>query len=135
MWNENTKVILKKAFPFVAAGFAVGMAVGTEASRSYYQSGSSEKPANFYSEGLQAMRAAKYEMAAELFQKSLDRNSDDPVSRFGLGWAQQMKGSLDQALGSYQQSVLSGSDALHRSYFNMGVILHQKKKFAEAAMA
>ena len=90
---------------------------------------------DFYAKGLTAMRQQKYDEAVKLFSRALRQAPADPASRFGLGWAYHSKGWADEALKQYDMAAKSAAEPLYLSYFNSGVLLHQKRKLDEAATA
>lgn len=90
---------------------------------------------DFYARGLAEMNQARYDAAISSFNKALRQNPADPAARFGLGWAYHRKGLLDEALKQYAIAGQSASSTAGFLYFNMGVILQQQGKLADAVSA
>jgi tetratricopeptide (TPR) repeat protein len=88
-----------------------------------------------YAKGLEWIRAGKAEKAIPEFSALLEKNPADSASRFGLGWAYQATGKPDAAVQQYNLAVASAVETLGYSYFNLGVVYQQQKKWADATVA
>jgi tetratricopeptide (TPR) repeat protein len=82
-------------------------------------------------EGLKALDAAKYDVAAQCFTKAIEADPKDYGSYFNLALANTMLGKTAEAVSGYQK-VLELHPGLYEAELNLGIVLLDQKRAAEA---
>lgn len=85
-----------------------------------------------HAEGIKALDAQNYPLAAEHFQKALAEDSKDWNARFHLALAQSLMGKEAEAIAGYKQ-VLAEQQGLYQAQLNVGILLLRQKQGTEAA--
>ena len=87
---------------------------------------------DYQAEGLKALDAQKYDVAAELLQKAVAADPQDYAARFNLGLAYSFLGRHSDAIPQYK-AVLELRPGLYEAELNLGISLLRTKDAAAAA--
>jgi Tfp pilus assembly protein PilF len=82
-------------------------------------------------EGLQALDAKNYALAAQEFTKAVAADPKDYYAHFNLALANSMLGRSDDAIAGYRK-VLELQPGTHEAELNLGILLLNQKRPAEA---
>jgi tetratricopeptide (TPR) repeat protein len=82
-------------------------------------------------EGLKALDAAKYDLAAEEFTKAIAADPKDYGSYFNLAFANTMLHKPEEAISGYKKTLELKPD-LYEAEINLGIVLLDQKRAAEA---
>jgi tetratricopeptide (TPR) repeat protein len=82
-------------------------------------------------EGLKALEARQYEVAAQCFTKAVAADPKDFTAHFNLALAYSMLGKDAEAIAGYKK-VLELKPGLPEAELNLGIVLLQEKRAAEA---
>lgn len=86
---------------------------------------------DFSAEGLKAMDAQKYELAAQFFAKAVQAHPDDYAAHFNLALANTLTGKDEEAVAGYRR-VLELKPGLYEAQLNLGMVLLRRKQAREA---
>lgn len=89
------------------------------------------RPEDPGAEGLKALDARQYDVAAQCFTKAVEADPKDYSAHFNLALANSMLGKNDAAIAGYKK-VLELKPALHEAELNLGIVLLGGKRAAEA---
>jgi Tfp pilus assembly protein PilF len=82
-------------------------------------------------EGLKALDARKYDLAAQEFTKAVAADPKDYTSHFNLALANSLLGKPAEAIAGYKK-VLELQPGLYEAQLNLGIVLVGQKRAAEA---
>jgi tetratricopeptide (TPR) repeat protein len=86
---------------------------------------------DYSAEGLKALDAQKYDLAAQYFTKAVEADPKDYAAHFNLALAESMLGRRDEAIASYKK-VLELKPGLYQAELNLGMVLLGGKQSREA---
>jgi tetratricopeptide (TPR) repeat protein len=86
---------------------------------------------DFSAEGLKALEAQKYELAAQYFSKAVQADSSDYAAHFHLALANSLTGKDEEAIAGYRK-VLELKPGLYEAELNLGMVLLRRKRAPEA---
>ena len=91
----------------------------------------SDEAAQHNREGAKLVEQGKIEEALKAFQKSVELNSNDAVSRLNLAYTYDRQGMAEKAISEYQRAIeLSPSNLM--AYNNLGVLYDKMGLYDEA---
>jgi tetratricopeptide (TPR) repeat protein len=86
---------------------------------------------DYSAEGLKALDAQKYDLAAQYFTKAIEADPKDYAAYFNLALAETMLGKKDQAIAGYKK-VLELKPGLYQAQLNLGMVLLGEKQPQQA---
>ena len=86
---------------------------------------------DFSAQGLKALEAQKYELAAEYFAKAVQADASDYAAHFHLALANSLIGKDQEAIAGYRK-VLELKPGLYEAQLNLGMVLLRLRRAAEA---
>jgi len=86
---------------------------------------------DYSAEGLKALDAQKYDLAAQYFAKAIEADPKDYAAYFNLALAETMLGKKDQAIADYKK-VLDLKPGLYQAQLNLGMVLLGAKQAQQA---
>jgi len=86
---------------------------------------------DYSAEGLKALDAQKYDLAAQYFAKAIEADPNDYAAYFNLALAETMLGKKDQAIADYKK-VLDLKPGLYQAQLNLGMVLLGAKQAQQA---
>lgn len=86
---------------------------------------------DFSAEGMKALDAQKYDLAAQYFTKALEADPKDYAAQFNLALAYSLTGKDAEAIQGYRK-VLELKPALYQAELNLGMVLLRQKQAREA---
>jgi tetratricopeptide (TPR) repeat protein len=82
-------------------------------------------------EGMKALDAQKYDLAAQSFARAAERDPKDYTAHFNLAFANSMLGKDAEAIAGYRK-VLELKPGLYQADLNLGILLLRGKRASEA---
>ena len=102
-----------------------------------FQGATAQTDRKLIRQGNRQFRNQHYEEAEATYRKASAANAQNPEAQYNLGCALMAQQKDSMAMKCFQNSAQLHTDKQRKAqaYHNMGVILHQKKQFGEAAEA
>ena len=87
--------------------------------------------------GNEAYTKKQYEAAAENYKKAITKSKENETAQYNLGNALYKDGKSEEALDAYDEAIAGSKSPLDKSgtWYNMGVVLQNKKKLLECIEA